>query len=110
MIRLVYDPLKGECMPDGECVTRALLLIANHKDHNDSHVKAGKPFCVTQTFANELFFTAFRVQVKRGLIPCEQVEVVFGDHKHIAIDKDGRCRNWPTGFCDHMEVLLEALF
>jgi hypothetical protein len=109
MIRLTYDPINGECMPDGICVQRAQELIKNHKQHNDFWVKEGKPFCVTQVFANELFFHAFRVQVKRGLIACEEVEVTFGDHR-ITINKDGRCHTWPPGFCDHTDVLLEALF
>ncbi len=101
-VKLIYDPFNGTPVSDGKCERTAMSAI---------HVGG------TFVFSNALFFDAFRVQVKRGLIKPEDVEVYFKDntkmHKDslilISLDKNGRCSNWPQGFCDSQEKFLMEL-
>src|SRR5579864_3502993 len=96
---LIYDPIKGESVPDGLCEFHAITLIKNGGEFR---------------FSSGPFFDAFRLQVKKGLIKPEECEVWFqNDAKHekvlIQMNAHGRCNTWPKGFCDYQEKFLSEL-
>jgi hypothetical protein len=96
-IKLIYDPVNGIAFKDGECMKAA-----------ESQIAVGG----TLTFSTELFFLAFRVCVKKGLIKPENVDIRFHDGRQeykISINKDGRCPYWPQGFCNHFDIFLSKI-
>ena len=86
-------------MPIADAAAWQMLdeLIANKQDD------------VTFRTSSELMVNITRLLVKRGILQPENVTYQFNDTV-IGIDKDARIHQWPHGFCDNMQRVLEELF
>ena len=98
-LKLIYDAVNGHPIADGKMDEVVTQLI-----------KSGGEF----VFSNSLFFDVFRLHLKQGEISPENVEVLYFNKNSnqwysIIIHKDGRCDNWPQGFCDKGDDTLSAL-
>ena len=98
-VKLIYDANGGTSIPDGKCETVALDLIN----------RGGE-----LVFSNELFFTVFRLQVKKGKISPDDVTVLFFPPTHpngigISLNRNGDCDSWPKGFCDNLDKYVMEL-
>ena len=58
--------------------------------------------------SNELVVNYLRVEVKHGVIGCDEMVFRF-DGKDIKINDRGRLMSWPKGFCDRSEKIFEEL-
>lgn len=56
----------------------------------------------------DAMLNALRVEIKRGEIPFETVQIVFKDES-LKIDKNARIDNWPDGFADVLNKQLDEL-
>ena len=111
MIIIEYDPDKGEAIQDGKAD-----FIANNIANGDFPRSPGWKFDQERypglplaRYATENIFDAIRVLVKKGRIKPDAIQFKFKD-QIITIDKDGRCPNWPEGFCDYSTHWLMQLF
>jgi len=97
-ITLIYDPVNGVALRDGE-----LDLVASKL------VETGGEFI----FANEVFLDSIRVLVKRGIIKPKNIEVRWTNPKGVLIgfnfNKFGILDYWPKGFCDKRDGYLNEL-
>jgi hypothetical protein len=92
-LEIIYDPLSGFHCPDGLCEAKAKEIVKNGG---------------TVTIGSSLLFDYIRLEVKNGAISAEDVRVIF-QGQHPAMYPDGRLSNWPRGFCDYFERVLDAL-
>ena len=62
------------------------------------------------TVGQGLIIEYLRLYVCRGIIKPEEIEFIFDNLKGqvftMKTDKNGRLDNWPKGFCDHTEDIL----
>lgn len=86
MIRLTYDALRGEAVPDGK-VTQLV-----------SDMILGKPY--SGMYSTENVFNGVRLAIVLGLISHDCVEFRFKGEV-IAVNEYGAIKDWPVGFCDY---------
>lgn len=84
MLTVVYDPLNGDAVLDGNAEAYAKRII-----------EAGAE---QVTIGNELVIHAFRVMVVRQLISPADIVFKFGDII-ITVDVNAGLSEWPAGFC-----------
>jgi hypothetical protein len=100
-LKLTYDPQNGVVVPDGQCEQKAKEII----ERRDAW-----------WIGSETLFSWIRLWVKRGLISPDEVEIYFNrevdgvkQSVRILIDKNGRLDNWPKGFFDIHDIVLNEL-
>jgi hypothetical protein len=98
-------------VPDGQVEAYALELWTRHKALGTEAVY----------IAQELLILAFRVLIKEGVIPHDQIKFCYvpmfkgcnefnlNEVNHLSPDKNGRLPCWPKGFCDVNETLLDRM-
>lgn len=100
-----YDPKKGETIRDGELEDWAKKIVAWYNDGTSKTLN----LCV----ANEICIEMTRLQVKKKLINHKDLFFTYsnthGVDYEIKIDKNGHLNQWPKGFCDYNDNILEGL-
>jgi len=91
MIKVIYDPIYGVAIPDGE------VIEFSHSLHDR-----------VITISNGIVLDAIRLAIKEGKYKPEDIYIEF-EGKRININKDGRAENWPEGFCDTWDRILGGL-
>lgn len=94
MLTIEFHSTKGTPVADGLAEETVLEMY-----------ERGFTSFVTST---ENLVMATRALVAEGTIPHTEVQFRFKDQV-ISIDRDGRCLNWPVGFCDAAESWLFRL-
>lgn len=94
MLTIEYDDWNGTPVADGMCEE---LLIDMHR-RGFTHYKT----------SSENLILAARALVCRGVLPHTEIQFLFKGQT-IAPDKDGRCLEWPSGFCDKSQDWLIVL-
>lgn len=63
---------------------------------------------------SDFLFTGVRVGVKRGLIPQQDVKVIYysdnNDRFEVPIQSNGHVHDWPEGFFDVLDYAYSELF
>lgn len=78
----------------------------------------GKALCKTPNIKlfthNNILILGVRVSIKNGVIPVEDVEIVFYSDTNechvIKIEEDGGISNWPDGFDSAIDKAFRELF
>lgn len=98
MILVTYDPQsKKYLFPDSEIMKEASSFI----DMNNSST-------LTITTGSELFIMAIRVLIKENKIDHKDVVFIYKGN-FIYPNKDARLEEWPKGFCDHWDNMINVL-
>lgn len=95
---LVYDPHKGEAIPDGNIDSRLTEFI--YSDYERWYVS-------TENIVNLV-----RVSIKENIYPDYVFRIFFRKDNidtYVPYDEDGRSDFWPSGFLDTTERLLMRL-
>jgi hypothetical protein len=105
MLRVFYDPINGDSVPDGKCADKAKACELMAKSDTDFEI----------ILSSEVAIAAIRVLIRAGDIPLDRIQVYYRDstahyEEQINFDKDGRSPNWPKGFCDTYQDFLMELF
>lgn len=94
MLTVVYDPINGTAVTDGNAEAFAANVL-----------KAGLE---QVTVGNAIMIDMFRVLVVRGAIKHTDLKFKYGDVV-LDVQENGRLNVWPQGFCDTPEDLLLEL-
>lgn len=94
MLTIEYDAWNGIPVADGVIEMLVLDLIKNGTTHYIT--------------SNENFILATRALIADGKISHTEVQLLFKG-QILALNKDGRCLEWPAGFCDFSESWLARL-
>lgn len=98
-IIVIYDPLNGYTVPDGQVANVYNSYIQNIKIVDDQPIML--------TVGHSLPIDYFRLAIKNGQINCEDIVFRFmATGEDIPVNKDGRLKTWPEGFCDYTENIL----
>ena len=100
MLKIIYSQ-DGEHMADRTVKSWVSNLVNNYVEGVD----------LTIIVSNELIVETIRVEVKHGNIDCKEVLFFNGedDEFGIKIDRGGYLDEWPEGFCDFRDNILETL-
>ena len=88
MITMEYC-MEGEAISDFEVEAWVDAVIDQERKAHFKHYKV----------TNSIPFSAIRLAIVQGRIPCENVTFFF-DGKEIRPNKYGAVQDWPKGFCD----------
>lgn len=94
MLVIEYDGLTGTPVADGMCEEMILDMYCR----GFTHFKTG----------TENMILATRALICGGVLPHTEVQFKFRD-QIIQPNRDGRCLEWPNGFCDKSEDWLLRL-
>lgn len=97
MLKVIYHK-DGDLVADKEAMDTAIRLISRYNDREINRIK----------IANESVFQALRICVKRELINHKDICFKY-DGVEIFIDKFGYLSEWPDGFCDVFEKMMEEM-
>jgi hypothetical protein len=102
MLTIVYDPKHTNRYPGDNNVLEECKRCYNevYKHYPNPNLEL--------TFGNEMYLYAFRILVKRGIIPYNDIVFKFKD-TIILIDENGRVDFWPKGFGDTLKEFLMEL-
>jgi len=100
MLKIIYSQ-DGEHMADHAVKGWVSNLVNNYVEDSDSVVSV----------SNELAIETMRIEIKHGNIDSKEVLFFNGqdDEFGIRVDKDGNLEEWPKGFCDFKDSILETL-
>jgi len=98
-ITVIYNPVEGISCRDAEAGIFVSTIIEDffRKGRNDEVI-----------VGNSLIIDNFRLAIFEGRIGVNNIEFRFKDQLLIH-DKDARFTDWPNGFCDYTERILEKL-
>lgn len=102
-LTIEYNPERGKAFTDDYMYGEYKRLVELIKED------AGD---ITLSYANELMIHHTRMLVIRGVIAPENVKYIFSDgwnKKEIGINEYGRLDDWPKGFCDNTDTIIEEL-
>jgi hypothetical protein len=99
MLTIIYDPLKGYCVPDA-------LAEDFVKKQYDFEINSNPDQEVS--VSNEIIISTARALIKKGEIDHKNIQFKFND-TILAPDKNGQLQDWPQGFCDYYDKCLEIL-
>ena len=100
MIKITYDSMSPNSVPDGWCEAGVDAIIGVVKLHLNDELE--------MTFSTENIFSSVRLAVLRDRIDHRQV--VFCYKKEIlTLNKYGVPNRWPDGFIDHNMKACEDL-
>ena len=88
----------GETVADHWAESFVWAKVKEHNDYGDMSV----------VIANGLVIDTFRALINEGKINHEQIRFLFNG-KYLHPDKNGRISNWPVGFCDCIDDVLDRL-
>lgn len=91
MIRIIYDPIDGCAVPDGQAET----WVGDRIDYY--HRRNGIDYDVL--IGTEVMINEFRLAVIDKKIKPEEMKFIFKDWT-LSINEGGRIAPWPSGFCD----------
>ncbi len=77
--------------------------VCEHIAHFNKHGR-GKHLA----YGSQEPFMMWRVAIREGLIPSEDVEFMF-DGEVVPHNSDGKINHWPTGLCNLTMKILERL-
>ena len=99
-VNIVYQPntIGLETVADGE----AWDYVTNLCDRAKKYKENGYGIILDIITSQELVVIYFRVAIKKGLLPYEDVEFQFKKWK-LTPDKNGTLDNFPPGFCNYIE-------
>jgi len=103
MINIWYDPKNGLALRDAEVSQYVTDVIKSHDPHYGTST-----ICIS----SELIVQEFRTRIKLGEISHDHIKFSFltdGHEIEIRPDKNGRLEQWPDGFCDYNDKLLDKL-
>lgn len=83
------------------------IAVADHNADKFARgfLKGDETYCKVST---ENVITAVRVLVHERRYPHDKVAFLFNG-KHLYPNKDGRMPDWPVGFCDYQDRMLDCL-
>ena len=98
-IRIIYDNAVGLILPDAEVALWVNDLVRKYETSKEDY---------SVTVANEIIVMAVRLAVCQGRINHEDIVFVFMEQE-VPMDKNARIENWPNGFCDTYDRILDGL-
>jgi hypothetical protein len=105
---VTYDPIYGQTVPDGsaeEWVQRNIIFPTTQSNQETDGT-------FTVTVGSFLLIDLVRLAMHRKKL-WEPVQFTFknknGMYQFLTPDSDGRLTEWPTGFCDTYDTVLNEL-
>lgn len=96
MIKIIYDPIQGMCVPDGKAEAYANNLVS----YGEAEIRV----------STGLVIDYLRVAVCEGRLSLDGIEISFqhidGRLEKLNLSKEGRIHPWPRGFNDYVESAL----
>lgn len=89
MIKIIYDPLFGYVIPDGQVEEFVLHIISTHKKESERELKVG----------SGVIFNRFRLALAEQKIDIHQIEFWFNDEK-LEHNEYANIKDWPDGLAD----------
>lgn len=107
MLTIIYDPINGTAVADGLAMDTAKLIWQGYKERHEAMTYLEAITYLPDT-SSEVLINAFRVLVKRGHIPYEELIFKYKD-QILLINKYGKLDHWPKCFCDYTEEMMSEL-
>jgi len=101
MLNIHYTQ-SGEAISDYQCEE---YILKYYNNINERYYKDS----ISIYTSTELVIHTVRALIKEGKIDNEKVEFYFNGELVGKADKDGRLNNWPDGFCDCYDNILDRL-
>jgi hypothetical protein len=100
MIKIIYDAMNMNSVPDGWCEAGVDVIIGLVPLHLDDELE--------MTFSTENIFSSVRLAVLRDRIDHRQVVFCY-KNEILTLNKYGVPSRWPDGFLDHNARICEDL-
>jgi len=101
MLKIHYTK-SGEAISDYQCEK---FILYYYNNINEGYYKDN----ISIYTSTELVIHTARALIKEGKIDNEKVEFYLNDELIGKADKNGRLNNWPKGFCDYYDNILDRL-
>jgi len=99
MLKIHYTK-SGDAILDYECEKHVLVQY---------NYAISRSYDINIYTGTELVIHTTRALIKEGKIDNEKVEFYFEDKLIGKADKNGRLNNWPDGFCDCYDKIVDRL-
>lgn len=104
MLIIEYDPINGEIVPDGKVREWADDLVKEHEEWKEEDYVDD----MVVVIGSVVMLDMTRALIVKKRLDHKEVTYSYYDLKQTP-DKFGSLRQWPKGFCDTYDNILEEL-